>query len=376
MKLKKLKSNRLIKIILIILLVIILILLAVTLFMKFYKPFGGTISNDDKKDYANRASNYYDGKFHSEDDFSLMSSGDDENEFTSNKGDTPQDEIPIKTPSFLSNPKKDDLTITFLGHSSLLIQINGLNVLFDPVFSDIASPVSFIGPKRFSRVPIKVEDLPKIDIVIITHDHYDHLDYNTIKKLNEKTDNFIVPLGIENDLERWGINKDKITNLAWWEEVKIKDLTIIETPARHYSGRKIEDNYETLWASFVLKSDNYTIFESGDTGYGNHFKEISSKYGPFDLAMLDTGQYDVNWKNVHMTPKESVNAALDLNASVAMPIHYGAFKLANHPWDDPVEGFTLYASENKLDYVTPMIGQTVNFKNHDDYKTNWWKDVK
>lgn len=344
--------------------------------MKFYKPFGGNISKEDRKDYSNRASNYYDGKFHNEDDFSLMSHGDNENEFTSNKGDTPQDEIPIKTPSFLSNPKKDDLTITFLGHSSLLIQINGLNVLFDPVFSDIASPVSFIGPKRFSMVPIKVEDLPKIDIVIITHDHYDHLDYNTIKELNEKTDNFIVPLGIENDLERWGINKDKITNLAWWEEVKIKDLTIIETPARHYSGRKIVDNYETLWASFILKSDNYTIFESGDTGYGNHFKEISSKYSPFDLAMLDTGQYDVNWKNVHMTPKESVNAALDLNATYAMPIHYGAFKLANHPWDDPLEGFTSYANKNNVNYVTPMIGEIINYKNISDYKNNWWKNIK
>ena len=251
-----------------------------------------------------------------------------------------------------------------------------MNILFDPVFSDISSPVSFIGSRRFSDLAMTAEELPDIDIVIISHDHYDHLDYPTIRKIDSKVGKYIVPLGIENHLERWGVSEDKIITAAWWEEIELDGLTIACTPSRHYSGRKLIDQNATLWASWTLMNDSYKVFESGDTGYGDQFEEIYEKFGDFDLALMDCAQYSTAWHDVHMFPEEAVSAANILHARVAIPIHWGAFTLSDHPWDDPAERFTLNGEETGLNVVTPKLGETVEWSHLGDYQERWWREIR
>lgn len=377
---KKILTNKWIillkKALLIILITIITILIIAFLFLKFYPSLGGMVTEKDIEDYKKRAINYKDGKFINEENFELKYEKT-ENKYLSTKDTKPKEKLKVENPSIIENLNEDDLTITWLGHATNLIQMSGMNILIDPIFSEYSSPVQLLGPKRFSELPLELKDLPKINIVLITHDHYDHLDYKTIKYLKDKVDIFIVPLGVEKHLERWGVEKTKIHNIAWWEEYKINNLTIISAPARHYSNRSINDKNQTLWSSFILKNEYYQIFQSGDTGYSKHFKEIYEKYGSFDLALLDSGQYNNSWKQVHMNPEESVQASIDLNAKVAMPIHWGTFSLAFHPWDDTPERFTKKAQEENITSITPKIGQTVNYKNYNNYiDNNWWKNIE
>ena len=355
---------------------ILIVLLIAFLFLKLWIPLGGKVSKEDKNDYSKRANNYKNGKFYNENDFQKIYGATSANNFISKKGTIPTDEIPTMKPTFLSKPSVDELNITWFGHSTLLMQMHGMNILIDPVFSSYTSPISFVGPSRFSKLPIDIDSLPKVDIVVISHDHYDHLDYKTIKELDKKVDKYVVPLGVENHLERWEIDKDKIINMAWWEEIQINGLTIGCTPARHYSTRNfIFDSYNTLWASWVFADEYHKVFESGDTGFDNHFQKIYEKYGSFDLALLDSGQYDYKWRDTHMTPEQAVQAGIDLSAKVIMPIHWGAYKLANHPWDDPVERFSKEAEKQNLKYITPRIGQTITYEN--DMSTDkWWVNIK
>ncbi len=366
---------RIVRIFIKILIPLILLLLFVFLFLKLWLPFGGSPSKKDKKDYEARASNYKDGRFWPYEEFTMISKTKEKNTYLSTKNTKPKESLPTVGPTPLSTPHTEDLTVSWLGHSTIFLQMQGMNILIDPVFSDRTSPVSWIGPKRYTKMPIEIEDLPDIDIVLITHDHYDHLDYQTIRELDGKVKRYVVPLGIENHLERWHVDASKITNMAWWEEIEINGLTIGCTPAKHYSGRGLTDRYQTLWASWVLKNDEYQIYDSGDSGFGNHFADIASKYGPFDLVLMDSGQYNVQWHDVHMNPKESVDASKILQAKVAMPIHYGSFVLADHPWDDPVEAFTTYAKQNDLEVVTPRIGETFELSNYQDYQEEWWKSI-
>ena len=255
------------------------------------------------------------------------------------------------------------------------MQIHGMNILIDPIFSEYSSPFSFVGPERFSDFPIFIDDMPNIDIVVISHDHYDHLDYDTTMKMDRKVSKYVVPLGVENHLERWNIDKNKIINMAWWEEININGLTIGCTPARHNSGRSLFNRFSSLWASWVFEDEYYRVFESGDTGFDTHFKDIYDKYKEFDLALIDSGQYDTRWKSNHMVPEESVEAGEILNSKVIMPIHWGAFKLSNHPWDDGVERFTIKADKKNIKYITPKIGETVIY-GKDMPSDKWWKDIK
>ena len=292
-----------------------------------------------------------------------------------NKGKTPIDKMPYEKYTYKESTE-DEVLITWFGHSTILIQMHGMNILVDPVFENLASPVSFAGSKRYSEIPAKIEDLPNIDIVLLSHDHYDHLSYKSIVALNEKTTKFIVPLGIEKDLEKFGIDSSKIKNMAWWEEENINGLTIASTPARHYSGRYLLDMDESLWTSWVLKDDNYTIFNSGDTGYDSHFKDIYEKYGEIDFAILDGAQYDEAWHLVHMFPEEAGEASKDLHAKVTMLDHYGAFVLSNHSFDDPVNRFVMYAKENNIEYTCPKLGETINIEDYKEYQDEWWNEIK
>lgn len=365
------------RILLILLICIAVIAVAALLFINLWPSLGGNASKESKAEYAKRSDNYSDGVFHNVGEFSVMSEADDPYaDRTSGKGTIPEDKLPVVTPSFLQNPSEKDLTFTWFGHSTSLLQMQGMNILFDPVFSDISSPVSFIGSRRFSDLAMTAEDLPDIDIVIISHDHYDHLDYPTIRKIDSKVEKYVVPLGVENHLERWGVSEDKIITAAWWEEIELNGLTIACTPSRHYSGRKLIDQNATLWASWTLMNDSYKVFESGDTGYGDQFEEIYEKFGDFDLALMDCAQYSTAWHDVHMFPEEAVSAANILHARVAIPIHWGAFTLSNHPWDDPAERFTLNGEETGLNVVTPKLGETVEWSHLGDYQERWWREIR
>ncbi len=264
--------------------------------------------------------------------------------------------------------------ISWLGHSTVILNINGFIILTDPVFSNSPSPVSFIGTKvfKYSDTP-KVEDLPDINIVIISHDHYDHLDYESINKLKNKAGLFLVPLGVSSHLIKWGVSSDKIIELDWWEDYTAdKNKIFTCTPARHFSGRKIIDSNKTLWSSWVINIDNFKIFFSGDSGYGEHYKSIGNKYGPFDITMLECGQYNNDWRYVHELPNQVLDAQADLKGRKLLPIHWGKYLLSLHSWKDPMEKLFFYNKEKNMEIITPLIGDIVNiitkFQNN-----NWWE---
>jgi L-ascorbate metabolism protein UlaG (beta-lactamase superfamily) len=250
--------------------------------------------------------------------------------------------------------------ITWFGHSSYLIQVNGMNILVDPVFSERTSPVQYAGTKAFRGSNVyTVDDMPRIDVLVLTHDHYDHLDYETVKKLKDRVGTVVTPLGVGEHLEYWGVPVEKIKELDWWEQLAINDDTrFIAAPARHFSGRGFKRN-ETLWSSFVFETKGYKIYIGGDSGYEKHFREIGNRFGPFDLVILENGQYNIHWANIHMMPEETVQAAIDLKAKVLFPVHWGKFALAIHPWDESINRVLAKADEMKVNVVTPQIGEQV-----------------
>lgn len=217
-----------------------------------------------------------------------------------------------------------------LGHSSVLLWIEGSFWLFDPVFSERASPFSFMGPKRFHKTPITIEELPPIKGVILSHNHYDHLDKATIEKLKSKVEKFYTPLGLGADLVKWGVFIEKVRELDWHESVRVGEIEVRATPSQHFSGRSLSDRNETLWASWVVKSPRHAIYFSGDSGYFSRFKDIGQKYGPFDVSFIETGAYNKLWSDIHMDPKDSVQAFLDLRGGILVPIHNSTFDLALH----------------------------------------------
>ena len=349
---------------------------ALALFIALYPPFSAHISRPDRNIYTARSINYEGNRFFNQEITALHTQGTDPYAGRSTgKGTAPVEPLPAVAPALLDDPGEDDLTVTWLGHSTVLLQMSGLNILFDPVLSERVSPVSFAGPRRFAPPALTAEELPAIDLVIITHDHYDHLDMDTIQAIDGKVERYIVPFGIENDLRRWGVAGDKITALGWWEETETGSLTVTCAPARHYSGRNITDKNRTLWASWVLTNGAHKVFVSGDTGMGSHFEEIHNRFGDFDLALLDCGQYSTDWAQVHMFPEEAVDAALTLGAKAAIPIHWGAFVLSGHSWDDPVQRFALRAEETGLTALTPRPGETVNWQNAPFSFSRWWQEI-
>ena len=357
------------------------IILIALVFVFLWPSFGGSASRQDKIDYARRAPNFYDGVFHNQSGFSPMSmvkNPEPDPKTISDNTPRPDFEFPVKTPDFIVNGQRapiDEFNSTWLGHSTVFIQMHGMNILFDPVFSEVISPVSFAGSRRFSHPPVTVEQIPEVDILILTHDHYDHLDYDSIKKLDSKVKRYVVPLGVENHLEKWGVESSKITNMAWWEETQIEGLTIACTPSQHFSGRKLIDSMRTLWASYVLKDEFHQIFESGDSGFNEYFEKIHEKYGDMDFVLIECGQYDVQWPLVHMFPEQSAAAAKTLGAKIVQPIHWGAVILSRHGWDDPVERFLKESSALGLETVTPYIGQTVHLDDAGRYAERWWRQA-
>jgi L-ascorbate metabolism protein UlaG (beta-lactamase superfamily) len=244
--------------------------------------------------------------------------------------------------------------------------------LVDPVFSGNASPVSFFGKNFKGSNEYKISDFPAIDMVIITHDHYDHMDYKTILELKNKTKHFYTSLGVGAHLNLWGIDNSAITEFDWWDSIQVTDkIFLTAAPGRHFSGRKFKRN-QSLWASYILQTPTEKIFLGGDSGFDTHFKEIGQKYGPFDLALLECGQYNKMWGYIHMMPDEVVQAAIDLKTKVLMPVHWSKFTLALHPWNEPIKKVSIKAKEMKMPITTPLIGEVVTVNQH--YPDSiWWE---
>jgi L-ascorbate metabolism protein UlaG (beta-lactamase superfamily) len=266
----------------------------------------------------------------------------------------------------------DSPVIVWFGHSSYLLRIDGINILVDPVFSGNAAPVSFMVKAYPGSNIYAVADLPDIDILLLTHDHYDHLDYHTIIALRTKVKKIVTALGVGSHLEYWGFDRNIITEFDWWDAHSVvPGLLLTAAPARHFSGRGITRG-KTLWTSFVLKTASHKIYIGGDSGYDSHFCEIGDKYGPFDIAILESGQYNAHWPHIHMMPEETVQASIDLKATVLLPVHWGKFTLSMHPWNEPVKRIIKKAAELNATVTTPMIGEPVVLDNHYPV-THWWE---
>ena len=288
----------------------------------------------------------------------------------------PVDPVPVHAMSLaaLVETNQTGVAIYRLGHSSLLLAVEGTFWLIDPVFSERASPFSWIGPKRFHRTPLELVQLPEITGVLISHDHYDHLDKDTIRQLSHRVEHFVVPLGVGNHLREWGVDNTRIHELDWWQNVSVGEVELTATPSQHFSGRGLRDRNTTLWASWVIKTSDKAIYFGGDSGYFDGFKEIGERLGPFDLTIMENGAYDQHWSQVHMTPEETLQAHLDLKGDVMLPVHNGTFDLAMHPWYEPLERLDALAANAQVTLVTPEMGQRLALTELTTASTQrWWR---
>ena len=290
-------------------------------------------------------------------------------------GTAPTGAIPVQAITREALLAAPDNTMYRLGHSSSLLKLGGGFYLLDPVFSERASPVQWAGPRRFHAPPISLDELPPLQAVILSHDHYDHLDRATILALAGKTAHFLAPLGVGDRLADWGVDAAKVRQLDWWQEAEVGGVRFAATPAQHFSGRGLGDRNSTLWASWVIVKDDLRVFFSGDGGYFAGFKAIGEKYGPFDVALVETGAYDPQWPDVHMQPEETLQAFRDLKGAWLLPIHNGTFDLARHRWQDPFERITVLAAQGGVAIATPLIGEPVNLKAPHAGRA-WWRELQ
>ena len=289
---------------------------------------------------------------------------------------------PLPTIKFIGKDLAEGKFV-WLGHSTVLMKTEGLVVMTDPVFNR-ASPLPSFNSKSKSNFfngkpfifenPVVIDDLPKVDVVIISHDHYDHLDSKAIKDLSNQVDQFFVPLGVGAHLERWGVNKNRITEYDWYDSKDYKNIKFTFAPSLHFSGRGVTNGNSTLWGSWMIKSKTLSAYFSGDGGYSETFKKLGNEYGPFDIAFIENGAYNVDWSNVHMFPDEAVQASIDLKAQVLFPIHWSKFDLSVHPWDEPIIRITKEAAKKNVNIATPMIGEV--FELSSIPKKPWWEKLR
>ncbi len=356
------------------LLLLILSTLAIWLFMQL--PQFGKVPDKTRLDRIKKSPNYGKDSFQNQSHTPSLAEGTSPWDILKAYFNLPKDREPgqpipsVKTD--LKTISADVPTLIWFGHSSYLILLEGKTILVDPVFSGNASPVAFFGKNYEGSNVYTVDDLPDIDILLITHDHYDHLDYPTVKKLRPKVKEVITSLGVGAHLERWGYEAGMIQELEWGEAARqLGTLTLTALPARHFSGRGLKRN-QTHWSSFVLQATHHTLYLGGDSGYDSHFKKIGDEYGPFDLAILECGQYNEFWKYIHLLPEQTVQAALDLRAKTLLPVHSSKFSLALHPWHEPLERVSQEAQKLNLSVTTPLIGQPVRVgKDYPNEK--WWR---
>ncbi|WP_144113214.1 MBL fold metallo-hydrolase [Paraburkholderia sp. BCC1886] len=289
-------------------------------------------------------------------------------------GTVPAQPLPIASLSAAQIHAAPDRSLYRLGHSTMLLKLRGQLWLTDPVFGERASPFKRMGPKRFHAPPIALADLPALRGVILSHDHYDHLDRETVLALAATTQVFLTPLGVGDRLIEWGVDAAKVRQFDWWENIEIDGLSFTATPAQHFSGRSLFDGNSTLWASWVIVDDTLRVFFSGDTGYFDGFRTIGERLGPFDVTLLETGAYDAQWPYVHMQPEETVQAHVDLGGRWLVPVHNGTFDLAMHRWQEPYERAIGLAAVRGIPISTPRMGERLDLSApHRGEK--WWREV-
>jgi L-ascorbate metabolism protein UlaG (beta-lactamase superfamily) len=287
----------------------------------------------------------------------------------------PQGPLPLVNPvERWAKPPETGLRVTRLGHSTLLIEIDGVRVLTDPVWGPRASPMRFAGPKRFHPPPAPLAALPRLDVVLVSHDHYDHLDRPTIRALAGTRVPFVASLGMGAHLERWGIAPERITELDWWEQTDVKGVTVTAAPAQHFSGRGIKDRNTTLWSSFHLRGPSHSFFYGADTGLTREYTDIARRLGPFDMVALEIGAYHPAWGDIHMGPDNALAAYALLGSGAFLPIHWGTFNLAMHPWDEPAETVLRRAPTLGIPLMMPMFGEPVE-PSRAEAPRPWWRSV-
>lgn len=286
----------------------------------------------------------------------------------------PSAPLPVRRISPLELNAAPDGSLYRLGHSTVLMRLRGGWWITDPVFAERASPLPFVGPKRFHAPPISLDDLPALDGVILSHDHYDHLDQHAVLQLAHKTKVFLCTLGVGDRLTAWGISPEKVQQYDWWHGTEINGLRFVATPAQHFSGRGLKDGNRTLWASWVIENGAQRIFFSGDTGYHSGFAEIGKHFGRFDLTLMETGAYNEHWPYVHMHPEQTVQAHVDLQGRWLLPIHNGTFNLSTHAWWDPFEQVLKLSQQRSIALTTPMMGERLNI-NEPHTGERWWQPL-
>ncbi|MBC7652986.1 MAG: MBL fold metallo-hydrolase [Oligoflexus sp.] len=286
------------------------------------------------------------------------------------KDNKPKNIIPIVKTDLINFNPGSELKMIWFGHSSYLIYIEGKKILVDPVFN-IASPISIMGKPFQMSYDYSAQDFPEIDILLITHDHYDHLDYQFFKSILSKIKQIVTSKDVEAHLKLWGATENQITSLNWNESSSVGNFNFICLPARHFSGRKFKRS-TTLWSSFALKTENYNLYLGGDSGFDTHFEKIGNQYGPFDLAILECGQYGKYWPFIHMTPEETVKASKLLKAKVLMPVHWAKFALSTHSWTEPIERAVLEAKKENVSILTPQIGEPFGLSENQNF-SKWWR---
>jgi L-ascorbate metabolism protein UlaG (beta-lactamase superfamily) len=372
--------SRVFKILKKVFIILILIVIGGYIFMK--QPQFGNNSSGERLERIKNSPNYKEGRFENltkisefggETKFNLYGILKD-SYFSNSKRREPPEVLPsVKTD--LKNLSPDENIIVWLGHSSFFLQLDGKRILIDPVLDGYASPASLYNKSYKGSDVYTHEDFPNIDYLFISHDHYDHLDYETVKKLKTKIKKVITGLGVGAHLERWDYDNSIITEMDWYETVTLDEgFEATFTPARHRSGRGLKSN-QTLWGSFVIKTPEVKIFYSGDSGFGPHFKDIGDTYGPFDMALMECGQYSKYWRQSHMTPEEVVQASLALKAEKILPGHWSKFTLSIHDWDEPIIRLFEESKRRNLPLLHPMIGEKVDIENTTDTE-NWWEKLQ
>jgi len=293
------------------------------------------------------------------------------------QGRTPTIDLPIQPFEYEAFMAPSTTTkYIWYGHSVILMRINNKTILIDPMFGPDASPIAPFATKRFSSNTLKlIDELPQIDAVMFSHDHYDHVDLASLKKLMPKTTHFYTAMGVGRHLIKWGVNPQHITEFDWWKTLDFEDIQITFTPSRHFSGRGISDRAKSLWGGWVFKTKTESIYFSGDGGYGAHFEEVGKRFGPFDIGFMECGQYNPLWHQIHMYPEEAVQASLDARIKHVVPVHWGSFALALHPWKEPIDRFTQEAKNYNLSHATPLLGELFHHEIKPERFT-WWKDIQ
>jgi len=331
-----------------------------------------------------RSPNYGDGGFRNPDATSLVGSGSTwqmiRRWLGGHEQRVPPGPMPVvlRTRADFAQPPASGLRATWLGHSTVLLEIDGARILIDPVWARRVSPSSLIGPRRFHEPPLALGYLPPLDAILASHDHYDHLDRGVIRALArsaaQERARFVVPLGVGAHLERWGVSAERITELDWTESTVVGPLSITATPARHFSGRGLSDRNHTLWASWSVAGPKHRVFHSGDTGPFPGFTDIGARHGPFDLTLIKIGAYDTEWPDIHLSPEQAVDAHSRLRGKLLLPIHWGTFNLAFHAWDEPADRVVAAAGAG-TQLVMPRPGESVEPATARPVE-KWWKNVR